>query len=277
MSRSFWSRSDSTRDSVMVVAAAFVPSRDLMSGSFSRMFPLASASDSSSCFSRSASSTFRASSFCSSSDFRCSSSGFSCLSVAPRSWPSRPARVTEKFTRVTRHEALGGRLSMALEFLVHRYILKPSLKSHIFSPICTTCRGPCRMRSFRRSGKRKLSMPSTSWMMRVFPKRTASSSCEASLGSCWSTTSEFLACCFSHSMAWLLGSTMKGTMHPYLIMTAFSCERRSAERPWAFHVSSSLSLDMTLRKSKFSMPRCFVHSICAFIRTSSGKWPRYVQ
>mmetsp|Transcript_99791 Transcript_99791/g.213692 ORF Transcript_99791/g.213692 Transcript_99791/m.213692 type:complete len:239 (-) Transcript_99791:514-1230(-) len=238
------------------------------------MLPLASARDSKSCFSRSDSSTLSCSSCCKSSDFLISSSGFSFCSVAPKSWPSRPARVTVKLTRVTKQEAFGGRLSMALEFLVQRYILKPSLKSHIFSPICTTCRGPCRTRSLRNKEKRKFSMPSTSWTIMVLPKRTASSSWDTNFGSCCNTVSAVPVCCFNQSMAWLLGSTMNGTIVPYLIITAFSCDKRSAERPCAFQVRSSLSLDMIRKKSKVSMPRCSAQISLDCCRTSSEKWPK---
>mmetsp|Transcript_110736 Transcript_110736/g.352737 ORF Transcript_110736/g.352737 Transcript_110736/m.352737 type:complete len:292 (-) Transcript_110736:4488-5363(-) len=254
LSKSTCNRLDSAKEIAMVLAAALVLSSVLIKGSFSRMLPLASARAVSSCFSNSASSTFKCSSFCNNSLLRCSNSGFSCCKVAPNSCPSSPARVTEKLTLVTKQAAFGGSCSIALEFRVQRYMQKPSLKSHILSPIWTTCLGPCRTRSRRSKGKRKLSMPSTSCTMMVLPKRTESSSWETSLASCAKTVSAFCACCFNQATAWLFGSTMNGTMLPYLIITAFSCDSRSADRPCAFQVRSSLSLDMTLRKSNESRP-----------------------
>mmetsp|Transcript_36470 Transcript_36470/g.104340 ORF Transcript_36470/g.104340 Transcript_36470/m.104340 type:complete len:251 (+) Transcript_36470:623-1375(+) len=120
-------------------------------------------------------------------------------------------------------------------------------------------------------------MPSTSWTMMVLPNRTASSSWATTLASCCSTVSLVPVCCFSQSMTWLFGSTMKGTISPNLIITLFSCESRSDDRPCAFHVSSSLSLDITRSRSKPSMRACSIQLAFACWRTSSETWPRYVQ
>lgn len=146
-------------------------------------------------------------------------------------------------------------------------VCNETCKKEIYSPRL--------IKSFRKRGYKTGSMWSISWITKVLPKRTASSTALLKLASwrmhymsetflrrvetkwrtrltCWLTNSrrEPLRCSLSHIVARDEGSMRKGQTGLWRIIRAFSIDSSSDGRPSAFHCSCSLSVVKKRRRSK---------------------------
>mmetsp|Transcript_10834 Transcript_10834/g.24568 ORF Transcript_10834/g.24568 Transcript_10834/m.24568 type:complete len:291 (+) Transcript_10834:2343-3215(+) len=274
-SKAFCRSSESASALALSMLLALVSLSPLIRTWFLRMLPSLLASCCSRLRSSSASLSLRSSSFLSRILFCSSSSGFSCWIVRPSNCPSRPERVTLKFTIVTRAAQSGS--TRICELRETRKRRKESLKSTTLSPMLTTLRGPCTDKSRRSRGTRTGSMTSTSPMMSTLPNRTATSRVLLKRSSCCVMTSTgpsaprwFL----SQTAAWLEGSRTSGNCLQLRMVTAFSIDSPSAGRPCVFHVRRWLSVDAYSRRLKDGRPSASTHDRVMDARTFSAMPPR---